>query len=234
MKGFHVAVCEDDAAAAEYITGLVKGWALERGCFVRVSSYPDAEGFWFAYAEDKSVDILLLDIEMGKMSGLELARRIRENDRELQIIFVTGYMEYIAQGYDVEALHYLLKPVSGQRLGQVLDRAAMRVKEKGRSLFLPVGDETVRLPLYEVRYLEVCRNYVTVHAGEAYTVKKTLREMERELDEGFYKTGRSFMVNLRYVVRTSRNEVVLKDGTRLPLSRGLYEGLNRAIIQYFQ
>lgn len=234
MGCLHIAICEDDAAALVHITGLVKEWAKKRDFFVRISEFPHAEGFWFQYAEEQSFDVLLLDIEMGEMSGVELAKRIRESDRELQIIFVTGYMEYIAQGYDVEALHYLLKPVSLQKLEPVLDRASKRAGEKTRCLFLSAGDGTVRLPLYEIRYLEVQKNYVTVHAKEAYTVKRTLREMEKELDDSFYRTGRSYMVNLRYVVRISRNEVALKDGERLPLSRGFYEGLNRAFIQYFQ
>ncbi len=77
--------------------------------------FPSAEAFLFHYAEDKSCDILLLDVEMGAMNGVELAKRIREENDALQIVFITGYTDYIAEGYDVSALHYLVKPVSREK-----------------------------------------------------------------------------------------------------------------------
>lgn len=234
MSSYHIAICEDNPTQSAYTKEFVKAWAAQRAHPVRVSAFESAESFLFQYAEDKTFDILLLDIEMGRISGVELAKQIRRDNREVQIVFITGYMEYIAEGYDVEALHYLLKPLSEEKLYSVLDRAVLRVKEKSHSLLLHMGDEMVRIPLYEIRYLEVQKNYVTIHAQQDYQVKKPLRELEGELDDSFFKTGRSFWVNLRFVMRTSKNEVTLKDGTQVPLSRGLYEGINRAIIRYFQ
>lgn len=89
----------------------------------------------------------------------------------------------------------------------------------------------VRIPLYEIRYIDVRQNYVTVHAKHDYTVKRTLNEFEKELDSGFTRIGRSMIVNLNRIRRVTRAEVVLNDGTVLPLPRGAYEPLNRAIIQ---
>lgn len=234
MSSYRIAICEDNTAHAEYAAALVKDWGERNMHIVRISSFENAESFWFQYAEDKSFDILLLDVEMGKMSGVELAKRIRQQNREVQIIFITGYMDYIAEGYDVEALHYLLKPVSKEKLESVLNRAALRVKNQERSILLHAGDEMIRIPLYEIRYLEVQKNYVTIHAKENYEVKMPLRELEKELDDSFFKTGRSWWVNLRYVMRTAKNEVVLKDGAQIPLSRGLYDKINHTIIEYFQ
>lgn len=234
MSSYHIAICEDNSTQSDYTASLVKAWAQRHGHMVQISAFESAESFLFQYAEDKSFDILLLDIEMGRMSGVELAKRLRRENREVQIVFITGYMDYIAEGYDVEALHYLLKPLSEEKLYSVLDRAALRAGEREHCIWLRAGDEMVRIPLYEIRYLEVRKNYVTIHAAEDYEVKKPLRELEKELDGSFFKTGRSYWVNLRYVVRTAKHEAVLKDGTQVPLSRGLYEELNRAIIRYFQ
>ena len=82
------------------------------------------EQFLFEQAYDRT-QILFLDIEKEKMDGIALAREIRKHNRQMQIIFVTGYMEYIQEGYDVEALHYLLKPVSQEKIDSVLDRAVI-------------------------------------------------------------------------------------------------------------
>lgn len=196
---YRLAICDDNQADIDYLCGLVEKWAKETHRAVQIMSFPSAEAFLFEYEEDKTFDLLFLDIEMGKMSGLELAKRIREENRLIQIIFITGYMEYIAEGYDVEALHYLLKPVTQDKLFFVLERADQRLKAREKELCLSVSGAVVRVPLQEIRYLEVCRNYVTVCAQEDYTVKKPLSELEQELDGRFFRTGRSQIVNLHFV-----------------------------------
>ena len=167
------------------------------------------------------------------MSGVELAKRLRQLGAGLQIVFVTGYMEYIAEGYDVEALHFLIKPVTEEKMDTVLGRAMERLKERESVLVLPQPDGYVRLPLYEIRYMEVVKNYVTVHGTEDYSVKRTLNELEKKLDNSFFRIHRSYVVNLRFVKKVTRAEVVLKDNTLLPLSRKMYDGLNQALIRYF-
>lgn len=226
-------ICDDNAADAAYVSNLAESWGREKGIAAELITFSSAEALLFAWEENRDMDVLLLDIEMGGMSGLELAKRLRQRGARMQIIFLTGYMDYIAEGYDVEALHYLLKPVNRERLSRVLDRAAERISVRESMLLLPLPDGAVQLPLYEIRYLEVMRNYTTVHGNEDYIVKKSLNELAGQLDESFYRIHRSFMVNLRFVRRIAREEVTLKDGTALPLSRKHYEGLNRALIAYF-
>lgn len=231
---YRFAVCDDSSADRAYVTALIQEWGGSREVLLQIDGYPSAEAFLFAYEQDEAVDVLFLDIEMRDMSGVELARRLRQLGAGLQIVFLTGYMEYIAEGYDVEALHYLLKPVTKEKLDAVLDRAAERIKTREAALLLSLPDGVVRLPLQEIRYLEVMKNYVTLHAaGEEYSVKRPLSELAKELDERFYRTHRSYMVNIRFVKKITKTEVTLKDGRALPLSRKLYDGLNQALIKYF-
>jgi len=236
LKGnqmYRFAVCDDNPADDAYVSSLIESWNQQFGFMLQIDHYPSAEAFLFAYEADNSVDVLLLDIEMGKMSGIELARRLRQTGSGIQIIFITGYMEYIAEGYDVEALHYLLKPVTGEKLSAVLDRAVNRLKKREHVLSLTMPDGIVRLPLYEIKYMEVLKNYVTIHAAEAYSVKRSLSDLKKELDDSFYQIHRSYIVNLRFVKKSTKQEVILKDGIMLPLSRKLYDGLNQALIRYF-
>ena len=230
---YRFAVCDDSSADRAYVTALIEAWGCSRDILLQIEDYPSAEAFLFAYEGNETVDVLFLDIEMGDMSGVELAKRLRQMGAGLQIVFLTGYMEYIAEGYDVEALHYLIKPVAQEKLGAVLDRAVERLKTRENVLLLSLPDGVVRLPLYEIRYLEGMKNYVTLHAVEEYSVKRSLSELTKELDESFYRIHRSYIVNLRFVKRITRTEVTLKDGAALPLSRKLYDGLNQALIKYF-
>lgn len=196
-----------------------------------MSALPRRMPFFFRYAEDKSFDLLLLDVEMPGTDGVTLAKTVRQENEAVQIVFITGYSDYIAEGYDVAALHYLVKPVSREKLFAVLDRAWEKHRRNARCLNLELSGELVRLPLYEVRYLDVHQNYVTVHAKQDYTVKRTLGEFEAQLDEGFLRVGRGMILNLKQIRRVTKKEVVLADGTALPLPRGAYEPLNRAIIE---
>lgn len=227
-----IAICDDREDDALYIREQVLRWSESRKISVDVSVFSSAEQFLFRYAEDKQWDILLLDIEMGAMDGVSMAKRVRLDNEEVQIIFITGYSDYIAEGYEVAALHYLMKPVSTLKLMAVLDRALEKRKQEERCLNLELSGEMVRIPFYEIRYLEVRQNYVTVHAKADHTVKRTLGDFEKELDERFCRVGRSMILNLKCIRRVTKTEVHLSDGTVLPLPRGSYEPLNRAIIKH--
>ena len=229
---YKIAVCDDSNADSSYVAQLLAKWAKDRNLEISVAQFPSAESFLFRYAEDKDWDILLLDIEMGAMDGVTMAKRVRQSNEAVQIVFITGYSDYIAEGYEVAALHYLMKPVSKEKLMTVLDRALEKRKQEERYLNLTSAGEMVRIPLYEIRYLDVSANYVTVHAKADHTVKRTLGDFEKELDDRFCRVGRSMILNLKYVRRVTKTEVHLSDGTVLPLPRGAYEPLNRAIIQH--
>lgn len=228
---YKIAVCDDSAEDRDYIAALAKQWAKRNGYLLELSQFVSAENFLFAYSDKSDYDILLLDIEMGKMDGVELAKRLRRENETLQIVFVTGYSDYISEGYEVAALHYLMKPVKEDKLLTVLDRAVERLRKAERVLTLESGREMVRVPLHQIRYIDVRLNYATVHAKENYTVKKPLGEIAAALDERFCRVGRSVVVNLTCISRVTKMDIYLNDGTAIPLPRGAYESVNRAIIE---
>lgn len=228
---YKIAVCDDSGADRDYISSLVRQWGTAKDHTVRISPFPSSESFLFHYTEEKDYDILLLDIEMGEMDGVTMAKELRRDNDTVQIIFITGYSDYIAEGYEVAALHYLTKPVDGDKLFQVLTRAVGRLRRNEPTLTLELPGEVVRVPLSKIRYVDVLHNYVTVHADRDYNLKRPLGELEQELGGQFYRIGRSCVVNLNFVSRVTRTSVELSGGGSLPLPRGQYEGLNRAIIE---
>ncbi|MBQ8524295.1 MAG: response regulator transcription factor [Clostridia bacterium] len=226
----NIAICDDDSAVSEYLEHEVSAWADRAGNAWKISSFPSAEAFLFDYSENKSVDVLLLDIEMPGMNGMELARHLRDAKAALQIIFITGYSDYIFEGYDVSALHYLMKPVSRDKLWSVLDRAAALLERSEKKIILEGSGTSSLVPISEIRYIEVIGNYVTVYADRQYTVKATLASIESQLDEAFFRAGRSYIINLDRVRRAAKKEVTLTTGELVPLARGVYEKLMNAII----
>lgn len=227
---YKLAVCDDSDADRQYISGLVSKWAERTGHMVDLREFSSAESLLFAYSGENDFDMLLLDIEMGGMDGVTMAKKIRSVNETIQIIFITGYSDYIAEGYDVAALHYLMKPVNGEKLFSVLNRAAEKLAKNEKVLNFELGGEMIRVPIYKIRYADVFGNYVTVHTPEKVTVRMTLGELEKELDSRFFRVSRSVIVNLTVISRVTKSEIKLNDGESIPIPRGAYESVNRAII----
>lgn len=227
---YKIAICDDSDADRQYVLSMVNRWAAAAGHVVHTDTFASAENFMFHYAEEGDYDILLLDIEMGAMDGVTMAKRLRRDNDTVQIVFITGYSDYISEGYEVAALHYLMKPVKDEKLCSVLDRAAEKLSKNEKVLNFEIGGEMVRIPIYQIRYADVFGNYVTIHALSDVTVKMPLGELEKQLDERFYRVGRSTIINLTHISRVTKTEIKLSDGTAIPLPRGAYDGINRAII----
>lgn len=230
-----IAICDDSKADGEFVADLTRRWGQSSGSQISLSIFPSAEAFLFRYSENKDVDILLLDIEMPHMDGVTMAKQIRRENETVQIIFITGYSDYISEGYEVAALHYLLKPINPDKLFEVLTRAADKLNKNERTVLIEQSGETIRIPLYEISYIDVHQNYITVHAQRVhakrdYTIKKTLADFEKLLDDRFFRVGRSAVVNLSYIVRVTKTDAYLSDGSVVPIPKTAYEPLNRAII----
>lgn len=227
---YKIAICDDLATDRKYLSSLCKIWGRHNSYHIQISEFTSAEIFLFHYAEKKDFDILLLDIEMGAMDGVTMARKLRQDNQTVQIIFITGYADYISDGYEVDALHYLMKPIQEEKLFAVLDRAVTKLIKNEKVLNIISQGEMIRLPICQINYAEVNSNYITIHSQQTITLKMTLSELEKKLDSHFFRAGRSALVNLKKISRVTKKEIYLQDGSIIPLPRGAYEKVNRAII----
>lgn len=232
---YHLVICDDAPQDRDYLRTLVTRWAEERHLETELALFPSAEALLMQNAQ-QHCDILLLDIEMGAMDGVTLAKTVRRSNQAMQIIFITGYSDYLSEGYEVAALHYLMKPVQPERLFPVLDRAVKKCQAEERCLNLDLSGEIVRIPFHDITHVDVQKNYVTIHTlahspSAPCTVKRTLSDIASLLDERFFRVGRSLLLNLHCIRRVTRTQVHLSDGTALFLPRGAYDALNRAIIE---
>lgn len=232
MSVYRVALCEDEAVERSQLTGLCREIFAAHGLEAEIVPFSSAEE-WMRKAEKKLTvfDLYLLDIEMKEgVSGLELARWLYDQGVREKIIFITGNPEYALRVYDVEPLHYLLKPVRREWLEEALGRA---LKKRGmQTVLFQRGGKGVPLSLGEIRYLESRNHGVVVYLADseqAFSI--SLTEAERLLPAGtFCRCHKSYLVNLAWVERATHAGVLLKNGRQLPMSRTFYGDFQKALV----
>ena len=230
---YKIAICDDEAEQRKYLLDIVMAWARKSHHLVEIKQYVKAESFLFDYEEEKDFDILLLDIEMSEVTGIELAKVVRKDNLAVQIIFVTGFYEYFSDGFDVSALHYLIKPVDERKLCPVLDKAVQNLAYRQRSVLVTTSDADVKVLLADILYVEAENVYVVVHTKRGnYRTRMSLAKFVEQLDETFFKVHRSFVVGLKYVKKITKTEITMINGDIVPMSRKLYDEVHSALIKY--
>lgn len=227
-----IAVCDDEKSQIESITALVREWSKAEKRVCEVKAFASAEAFMFEYSADGNYDILLLDVEMPGISGIEMAKRLRGEGCRAEIIFITSHFEFYGEGYEVDALHYLIKPVEAKKLYTVLTKASARLETEPPFVVFSCDGETVKLYERDILYIEASLHYIVIHAkNREYRLKETLSSFAEKLSDDFYQAHRSYYVSLKHIKRISRNELTLDSGETLPLSRGKYDDINYAFIE---
>ena len=229
---YKIAICDDDQNQIEYITSIVVSWSTHEGHNCEIRTFASAEEFLFEYEEDKAYDILLLDVEMKNMNGIELAKHIRKDNNRVEIIFITSHFEFVGEGYEVDALHYLIKPISTEKLTQVLTKAGEKLAVEPSSVVIAYEGESVKLYETDIFYVESFLHYIVIHTKDKeYKIKENISVFENKVSDDFYRIHRSYLVSLKHITRISRTSVNIGN-TELPLSRGKYDDINRAFIEH--
>lgn len=224
-----VGICDDEEAFQEDLREKV------------LQSIPNAEIVCFSSGEEllgsgTDFDILFLDIQMPGRNGMEIAREFRKIHEGCILIFVTGAEEYVFQAFDVWAFHYLVKPFSREKFAQVLERAVRARREQqgedSRSILITARGSHRKVFLKDIVYAEVFNRKVVIHTlSDSIEYYGKLRDLEKEAGEGFFRTHRGYLVNLRHVTRYDVSNVYMGEKVAL-LSKANYPAFVKAVIKY--
>lgn len=242
----YIGICEDEKIQLNFLQKHISAYCNQSGEPLKMECFKSAEELLFKYGQDMPFDCLLLDIKMGKMDGMELAARIRQRDRQLPIIFVTGDKDAVFDGYKVGAVRYLLKPVKDAELMEALDFVKKEYVAPGAAASTQKADffcfhyagEFVKLDKSAIVSIEVQGHYITIHTtgenGQEYTFKETMKGIREQLkEERFVPASRSILVNLEHVKSITRTQCSLSSGEVIALSRSCYNDFNQAFIKYY-
>ena len=228
----HIAIVEDNEMDTGILLENLHQYELDNGCSFQTTCFPNGTGFLEKY---KPVyDIVMMDIEMPGMNGMDTARRLRELDPSVCLIFITNLAQYAISGYEVDAIDFILKPLQYFQFSTRLDKAIRTCGLwKERSVVVETQSSLVRLPLDEIYYVESEKHYLTFHAKRGdYRSRGTIKSIEADLpQEAFARCHASYLVNLEYVEQIDRKQVLVH-GKTLPVSRACQKSLMDAFTRF--
>lgn len=229
-----IAVCDDEiiecAGMAEKIRGNLE--EMKVPCFLR--QFNSGEEL---LQSEEDFDIVFLDIMMDGLDGMKTAKRIRKKASCRLLVFISASREYVFDAYDVEAFWYLVKPVETAKLKQVLKKAVLKTEAASPDFILVnKGRQKQKIFLRDILYFEIMGRLIDIHkTGGISDYYGKISILEEELREkGFFRCHKSYLVHLKYVKGYNRQEAVLDNGEKIPVSKRRYEEFCKALLSYMK
>lgn len=221
-----ILICDDEKQYCDAIRASVGRWAAKQSPLViHVDTYSSSEDMLESLRHKVVYDIAFLDIQFpGEMNGLQVARELRALNEQMVIVFISNYEKYAVDGYKVNALRFFYKPVTDSQIFECLDIAYRQWRLLiDTYLLVESKQQMCRIPYRSILYIESRAHYISIHSANeekgGISVRRRLADIMDDLpSEMFVQCHRSFVVNLLFVQKISRKQIVLTDGTEIPIS----------------
>ena len=225
-----IAICEDETLLLNQLADTVKIILDKHSVSHTIELFTSGT----ALLVRAPFDLLLLDIAMKPLSGLELARKLRTRGDDSKIIFITSYQQYAIEAYDVQAFHYLVKPVDIEKLEEILLKIYNLIgKEDKQAMVIHQGAIVKKVSFEKILYLEVMNRKIYLHKNrETIPFYGKLSELEPTLPKEFFRCHRSYIVNFDHVQRYKKEEIWLDNEEAIPLSRRRYQAFGQGFMHY--
>lgn len=185
------------------------------------------------FAQKDKIDILITDIKMPIVNGIDLSQILRELQPALQIIFISNYTTYVEDAFSAGPIYYLLKPISQERLKNALDLAIQKIQRANDTLSIITKGNAENIPVHSIKYLESKKRYVYIFANNCVQVLAKLDEMQEKLPVGFIRPHKSYLVNLSWVKSISNYKIKLLNGIYIPCAKSRYKTVKEQIIKFW-
>lgn len=233
MEVYRITVVEDQFYDKELILSYLRCYEDSNNCKFKVDYYEDGQTLINNY--DKNVDIMLMDIDLPALNGMDAAKMIRGKDKDVVIVFLTNLAKYAINGYEVGALDFVLKPISYFAFSKKIEKAITYVKKSLPSYIIVKNEDGIhRISVKDIYFIEVNDHWLNI-----YTVSGTLKclgslkSMEEELcNKAFGRCNRCYLVNLQHIKSVNNEIVTLSNDIQLKISRPKRKEFKTKILKY--
>ena len=214
-----LAICEDDGKDLIAFRYLVDEYARLYKKNIVISEFSSGTQLLESYKKG-IFDVVFLDIYMGEISGISTAKAIRRLDEDVKIIFTTSSTEHFSDGFDVEAIHYLIKPLDKNKIFKAMHRLRdIFLKDEVYLVFF-MGNQELKIPQSSIVYIETVRNGITVHCKKnEFKVRCSLASAIKQLKPNFLQCHRYFVINLDEVAGLETECFIMSDRTEIAIRR---------------
>ena len=233
----NIAICDNEDVYAFSILKTLEEEAKFFNIKINFEVYKAAEDLLKATKlEPLKYSIMFLDILMGEMNGIELSRKVKEINKNIDIIFITSTKEYVFDAYDIGAINYILKPIQRSRLKEQFSRAISMTLKNKKNFVINKNSEVYNLNIDDIIYFEVRNRIVTVeYLGGKIEFYSKLSEIEgKVIKYNFIKCHRAYIVNPKYIFKIISNSIVLKDKRILPISKLKSTNIKQKFLEYIE
>lgn len=235
----HIAICDDNYNELLQINQIVEEFRASHSSKynIKCDTFSSSLDLLVATENRKSYDLLILDVVMPLMTGIEVATEIRQKSNLSKIIFLTSSREFAVDSYKVDAFYYLLKPISKEELMPILEKACAEIAdEKEKGILVKCKTCLTKILLHNLEYTEVLGRTLFFHltTGEVLESYGTMSQLENDLlrDKRFIKPHRSYIVNMDSIHRITDKDIITFSNKPIPVSRELYKTIKQAYIDY--
>lgn len=215
----NIAICDDDKKLLKDFRRLIEIHMDLTGINYNITEFASGEEL-LDYKNIQNIHLLFLDIKMGAVDGIETAHRLRKAGEKMLIVFITAYPDFVFQGYEVQAFHYILKPYRESKIREILNRAISELEiRKGHTLLIHQRSGTLRIDTQKVTYFKSDRRSILAVSTEGIdSFYGKLSDVETEMPPCYQRIHNRYLINLNYVSEIGSNYCICND-ERLPVSR---------------
>lgn len=222
---FNITIIEDNIQEKERLIDALHLWEEKNKISLHIDYYLSGEDYFSSCATDES-NLYILDIQLSGMTGIDVAKKMRERGFDGTLLFLTAFREYVFEGYDVRALHYLLKPVSQEALNKCLDDVHQQIK--GDYFVFRDNSHMLQIPYSDIICLSVVKHYIEITTKkEVYSIRMSLKSILPFLPTDFVQCHRGYIVNMRHIRKVTATNIMLSNNTTVQIGRNYLSSLRR-------
>lgn len=228
-----ITICEDDIIQQEKLEKLLFEIGLKDS--INLVKFDSGEALIKSYESGDRYGIILLDMQLDKLDGIQTAEIIRKFDENCLIIIITSIMEYAVEGYSVDAYDFILKPVDKNKFNRVITNAVKEIQVRmNRTYLVQTRNKTMAIRLSEIQFIESNRNRVIIHTKkESYVNNEKISSVEEKLrDDGFVRISRYYIVNIYHVKEIDVKELILTTGKELKYSEKYRDNIKKEYVEF--